>query len=509
MISKKTGRVNLSRLAKDAVYIGTYPTRKIEEVLDFIKDHTKIAGSNPKWDSKAISIFLTLLFISLGIYFYAKNQAMPKEAALMLFIFTFACLLWITEAIPLFATSLLIIGLQVLLLANPGNWSAFGFEDKARQPDFKWYFQPLSEPIIYLFLGGFILAHACVKRGVDRTLATWVLRHFGKSPVQLIIGISAFTALFSMWMSNTATTAMMITLISPILIQMEHEKKFQKALLLSIPLSANIGGMGTPIGSPPNAIALGFLNNKGIGINFIDWMLIGIPICIIIMSIMIFLLIKFYPPKTSKLYIELESSELDPRKVFVMTIFALTVGLWMTEKVHGLPTSVVALIPVVVFSVTGLIKKADINNLEWNVLILIAGGIALGRGMSDTGLDLMVINYLPENKDVLIVALMVATLLLSSVISNTAASNLLIPIGISAAFSAGKVDDIYARELAFSIALAASLAMALPVSTPPNALTYSTGKLKSQDFMKVGILIGVIGLAVVFFLGMILFPLLT
>lgn len=509
MVTTKKRGTRFSRVVKDAIYIGSYPTRKIEEVLDFIKLHTKIAGSNPKWDSQAISVFLTLLFISLGIYFYAKGQAMSKEASLMLFIFTFACLLWITEAIPLFATSLLIIGLQVLLLANPGNWSNLGFENQADQPDFKHYFQPLAEPVIYLFLGGFILAHACVKRGVDQTLATWVLKHFGKSPLQLIIGISGFTALFSMWMSNTATTAMMITLISPILIQMENEKKFQKALILSIPLSANIGGMGTPIGSPPNAIALGFLNSKGIGIDFTDWMIIGIPICVLIMSVMLFTLVKLYPPKSSNLNIQLETSELDPRKVFVMTIFALTVGLWMTEKLHGLPTSVVALIPVVVFSVTGLIKKNDFNSLEWNVLILIAGGIALGRGMSDTGLDRMIIDFLPENKEILLVSLMVATLLLSTVISNTAASNLLIPIGISAAFTTGVSDTIYARELAFSIALAASLAMALPVSTPPNALAYSTGMIRSQDYLKAGAIIGFFGLLIVYLIGKILFPIVS
>ncbi|MFN4298676.1 MAG: SLC13 family permease [Thermaurantimonas sp.] len=509
MTSEKKSRLKFSNVVKDAIYIGTYPTRKIEEVLDYIKTHTKIAGTNPKWDSHAISVFLTLLFLSLGVYFYAKHQNIPKEASLMIFIFVFACLLWITEAIPLFATSLLIIGLQVLLLANPGNWPNLGFENPENQQDFKHYFQPLAEPVIYLFLGGFILAQACVKRGVDQTLATWMIRYFGSTPIQLIIGIMVFTALFSMWMSNTATTAMMLTLLGPILSQMSDEKKFQKALILSVPFAANIGGMGTPIGSPPNAIALGFLQNKGLNIGFTDWMLIAIPICIVLLAFTVFLLITIFPPKSKKLSLSIETADLDPKKVFVMSIFSITVLLWMTEKIHGLPTSVVALLPAVVFSVTGLIKKNDINSLEWNVLILIAGGIALGRGMSDTGLDRMVLQFLPENRNILLASLMAATLLLSTVISNTAAANLLIPIGISAAFAFGQSDVVFAKELAFSIALSASLAMALPVSTPPNALAYASGMLKSQDFIKLGIIIGFIGLLTVYLLSIFLFPILS
>lgn len=500
MINRKNNQT-LSRLVKGAIFVGTYPTRKLEDVLEFIKIHTKIAGQNPRWNSRAVSIFLSLLIVSLGVYYYAKSTSMPREASLMVFIFVFACLLWVSEAIPLFATSLLIIGLQVLLLANPGEWQMLGFENPELQPDFRHYFQPLAEPVIYLFLGGFILAHACVKRGVDQTLATWVLKYFGKSPSMLMLGVSGFTALFSMWMSNTATTAMMITLIGPIMAQIKDEKKYKIGLLLAIPFSANIGGMGTPIGSPPNAIALGFLQNKGIGIGFVEWMLIAVPIVIILIGAMLLFINWLYPPKIKRIFVELNPGDLDPKKVFVMFIFTLTVGLWITEKLHGLPTSVVALIPAVVFSVTGLITKSDINGLEWNVLILIAGGIALGRGMTDTGLDRMVIGFLPNDIHVLLSAIMLFTLLLSTVISNTAAANLVIPIGISAAYSDGFADVLLAREIAFFAAMSASLAMALPVSTPPNALAYSTGLIQSKEFVKTGIFIGFVGIILVYVIG--------
>ena len=173
-----------------------------------------------------------------------------------------------------------------------------------------------------------------------------------------------------------------------------------------------------------------------------------------------------------------------------MVIFAVTIGLWLTDQVHGLPTSVVALVPVVGFTTTGIIRRSDINSLEWHILILIAGGIALGVGMKMTGLDQIIVDLIPQNSMIIFPLLIVVTILLSTFMSNTAASNLLIPLGIS--FATGLGSSQLSLEIGVGVAFAASMAMALPISTPPNAIAYSKGVLGSKDFTKAGLIIGLI-----------------
>jgi sodium-dependent dicarboxylate transporter 2/3/5 len=425
----------------------------------------------------------------------SQHSNLPKEALVMAGVFMLATWLWLTEAVPLFATSILIIGLQVLLLGNPGGWSFLGYES-GLGPDYTHFLTPLADPVIVLFFGGFILAIATVKEGVDKALAGEILTIFGKNSTLLLFSIMGITAVFSMWMSNTATTAMMITLAMPLVARFKPGNPFRRGLLLSIPFAANIGGMGTPISSPPNAVAVSFLKNSGIEISFFKWFVLAFPIWLILLALVFLFILKTYRSNEEPLAIKPERPGIDKRGWFVISIFALTVLLWLSDQFHGLPSAVVALIPPIVFTTTGLVKTRDLQKLDWHILLLIAGGIALGSGIQSTGLDTYILDLIPSESTYIFVLVLLSTMLLSSFISNTASANLLIPLALALSYS---IDSYNATSLVMGVALAASCSMILPVSTPPNAMAYAKGELKASDFMKGGLLAAGCGLLLMIF----------
>jgi sodium-dependent dicarboxylate transporter 2/3/5 len=424
---------------------------------------------------------------------------MPREAAFMAGIFVLAALLWMTGALPLFATALLVVGLQLVLLANPGGWPLLGFES-GPSPGYAAIVAAAADPVLLLFFGGFLLAQAAVKEGVDRSMSVLLLRPFGDRPLAALTGVMAVTALFSMFMSNTATTAMMLALVAPMLARMGPAEPFRRAIVLAVPFAANIGGMGTPIGSPPNAVAVGQLQQAGIPLRFLDWMLVAVPVMAACLALAGWLLWHFHRPRDPTLRITIAAGTVGARGWLVVVVFALTVLLWLTDSWHGLPAAVVALLPAVVLTATRTLTAEDLQRIDWSVLILIAGGISLGAGMTMTGLDRIVVGWLPLGPGHavlwLVAVLAVATLLFSTFMSNTAAANLLLPIGLSATLALGGRGAL--PEVAMSIALAASLAMSLPISTPPNAMASSTRAFETRDMALAGAIIGVLGtLAVV------------
>lgn len=450
-----------------------------------------------RFRSKIRLRFILLTFLSAGLAAVLGklllDMGLPRQASFMAAIFALATLLWVTEALPLFATALLAISLEIILISNPGEWEWIG-SIAQDNPDYRVFLSPLSDPIIILFLGGFILAQAAVKEGIDKALASNILKIFGSQPRTVMLGLMVITCMFSMWMSNTATTAMMITLTVPLMAQIPEGDPFGKALVLCIPFAANVGGLGTPIASPPNAVAVAFLKNEGIDINFLSWMSVAVPLVILLLIISWLLIWNLYKPK-SDLKLKSSKHKIDARGVYVMAIFIVTIVMWLSDGWHGLPSAIVALIPTLAFTTTGIIRRSDINALEWHILILIAGGIALGKGLKITGLDLIIIDLIPQNDFIIFPALIIASLLLSTFMSNTAAANLLIPLGVS--FATGLSNDGLALELGIGIAFAASCAMSLPISTPPNAIAYAKGHLISRDFAKSGIAIGVIALGLI------------
>jgi sodium-dependent dicarboxylate transporter 2/3/5 len=446
----------------------------------------------PKW----LRLVGALILAAVAAALLREMAGATREAAWMGAIFVLAATLWVTEALPLFATSLLVIGLQIVLLANPGGWSGLGFE-AGTSPSYRDILSTAADPVLVLFFGGFVLARAAVKEGVDRAMSELLLRPFGSEPRWVLLGVMLVTLLFGMWMSNTATTAMMLALVTPMVAALPPGEPFRKALVLAVPFTANISGMGTPIASPPNAVAIGFLQQSGHGVAFLDWILMAAPLTLGLTLFAWFVLGKFYAPITAGLRIVHAPEALSRRGWLVVGVFVVTVLLWMSDQWHGLPPAVVALLPAVVFTATSIFDRVDLGKIEWNVLILIAGGISLGTGMQLTGLDRVVVQWLPvsgDNPEALLAILVLATLVVGTFMSNTAAANLFLPIGLSSAAGAGGLHPVH---IAVSIALVASMGMALPVSTPPNAMAYARNEFTTRDMLRVSLGISIAGAAAI------------
>ena len=301
---------------------------------------------------------------------------------------------------------------------------------------------------------------------------------------------------FSMFMSNTATTATLMAVVIPVIATLAPEDRLRIGLALSIPVAANIGGIGTPVGTPPNAIAVGSLAEAGISISFVQWMAIAVPVMVVLLVIAWYLLTRLFPAREKSLRLTIDATfdSSRPAKVFYAT-FAITVALWMTEPLHGISSYIVGFLPVVILLATRVFSARDLQSVQWHVLWLVAGGIALGLGVNASGLDAWLVGLVTWEsigQALLVLALALVALLLSTFISNSAAANLLIPVGLSLALS----DSVAVNPAlaAFFIAIGASLAMALPVSTPPNAIAYSTGAVTTRDLAITGAIIGVTGL---------------
>ncbi len=284
------------------------------------------------------------LAFSLGVAYLPKWPDMSPGANAALFILLFAASLWVTEAIPAFAVALLIIGLEIALLGKPDGIFA--------QSDHDWemFIEPWASPLIWLFLGGLVLAHGAQKTGLDRWVATRVATALGTRPGAVLFATMGVTFLFSMFMSNTATAAMMVAVIMPVVGALRGDQ-FRKALLLGVPFAANIGGMGTIIGTPPNAIAVGMLEGRQ-PIHFAQWMVVGMPPAMVLALVAGVYLLLRYP--SEQRHLDLSAIVGGPpvgsilplwQRAVVMGVFILTVSLWLTDSLHGIPTYVVSFIP--------------------------------------------------------------------------------------------------------------------------------------------------------------------
>lgn len=452
------------------------------------------------------TIALLVLWLLPSTAFGINDLSVVEQRVIA--IFAFAAIMWITEAIPIWATSVLIIVIMLLSVSTSSIWFLIP-TDTATQTageliKYKDLMATFADPIIMLFLGGFVLAIAAKKCDLDANLARVLLKPFGTKSHFVLLGFIVITALFSMFMSNTATAAMMVTILAPILKATDDCNGSGKVgLALAIPIAANIGGIGTPVGTPPNAIALKYLNDpEGLNMNigFGEWMMVMVPFVIILLLISWFLLLKMFPFNEKNIVIKIEGEmRKDKDAIIVYVVFAVTVLLWMLDKVTGVNANVVALIPVAVLTMTGIIKRNDLKEIPWDVLWLVAGGFALGVGMDKTGLAEHLVKAIPFETwptMVTIIGSGILCLLMSTFISNTATAALLVPILAAVGAGIGASLDAFGgiTSLLVGIALCASLAMALPISTPPNALAHSTGLVKQSDMAKVGVIIGVIGI---------------
>ena len=465
-----------------------------------------------------IVLIITILLWALPVStFGIEGLTVVQQRVIALFVF--AALMWICEIIPNWTTSLLVILIALLTVSNKG----IGFLCDPQYGTLVPYgriMSSMADPVVMLFLGGFVLAIMAEKYGLDVTIARALLKVFGTKPEIVLLGFLAMIAIFSMFMSNTATAAMMLALLTPVLSKLPADDKGKIGLALSIPVAANLGGIGTPIGTPPNATAKGALEQAGLDIAFPDWCLHMIPYVLIMILIAWFLLRLFFPFKTKKLVLEIpENTRKKDWKLSVVWItFIGTILLWATESLTKINSNIVAWVPLGVFTATGLFGKEEIKEINWNVLWLVAGGFCLGYLMQDTGLAKVLINAIPFGSMSVVLVMIVAGVVcyfLSNFISNSATAALLIPILM--VIASGMADPEAAnnaqflaiggtRAMTVFVALCASIAMLFPISTPPNAIASATGMVSTKDMTKVGIVIGVIGFVLGYFWLTKLFP---
>lgn len=451
-------------------------------------------------------IFIYLLCFGLPLacvlvppeYIPLDNLTVIEQRIIAIFFMAAFC--WILEPIPIHATSILIILLELILVSDSSwRWIKGEEEMLLGHQDIMAAF---ASPIIMLFLGGFFLAKAATKFRLDTNLARILLRPFGSQPKWVMLGLMTITAFFSMFMSNTATTAMMLSILVPILAVLPDSDKGRTGLALSIPLAANIGGIGTPIGTPPNAIALKYLSGED-AIGFGSWMSFGVPLALGLLLISWILLLKIFPFKTEKISLNIKGRFLKNRKAWIVYVtFLLTIVLWLTDFLHGMNAYTVAILPVAIFLATDIINKEDMKKLSWDILWLVSGGIALGHGLDQSGLAQHIVLSIPfEGMSILsiIAGSAFLAMIMANFMSNTATANLLLPIIAALAVALPGINQIGgATTIILAVALSASLGMALPISTPPNALAHATGEIRTPQMAQMGILVGVIGIGLVF-----------
>lgn len=422
-------------------------------------------------------------------------------------IFLLAALCWVLEPIPIYATSVLIIVLELLMLSDKGLIFFRLAQDDPQFGELLKYNEIMAtfaSPIIMLFLGGFFLAMAATKYRLDVNLARVLLKPFGRDPKYVMLGLMLITAIFSMFMSNTATTAMMLSILTPVIAVFGPKDPGRVAFALCIPVAANIGGIGTPIGTPPNAIALKYLVGENY-ISFGEWMAFGVPFVIVMMALAWFLINHLYSAEQKTIDLDIKGKFLKtPKAIVVYITFGLTILLWLMGSSHGMNSYTVALIPVAVFSLTGIINKEDLKKISWDVLWLVSGGIALGLALDKTGLAREVVHSIPFDEYSPYVVLFGAAflcLLMANFMSHTATANLLMPIMAALGASMTSLAPLGGEvTLILVVTFAASLGMSLPISTPPNALAHATGNVQSNQMARVGVVLGVVGVALSFVL---------
>ena len=437
---------------------------------------------------KPAAIFFSLLVSAVLITLLLREPGFSDSQVYVMFLMFFAIGLWVTEVIPPFSVSLLIIAFLVFALGNPHL--------NTHPEPVDEYVNTFSGSIIWLLLGGFFLASSMTKTGLDVALFRFTLRISGNNPKSLLLGLMVTTMVASMVMSNTATTAVVIAAITPLLNSLDRKSGVAKAFLLGVPVAASTGGMATIIGSPPNAIAAGFLETMGIKIDFLAWMVYGLPLAVVLTGIgysaMVFFFLRGAGPVSMAFLEDHERPvgiQVRRQRRIVVAVMITTVLLWLTTGFHGLRVASISAVPLVILTLTGIMSGKDVRGLPWDTLLLVAGGLSLGLALQSTGLLSHYANKMagfelgPIGYAFILGFL---TMMLSNIMSHTATSTILIPLGMALA-------GTFRLEITLIVALASSTALLLPVSTPPNAIAFSTGLIEQKDFRAGGFAIGLSG----------------
>jgi sodium-dependent dicarboxylate transporter 2/3/5 len=289
---------------------------------------------------------------------------------------------------------------------------------------------------------------------------------------------------------------MMLAIVSPVVMKLPKDEKFHRALILGVAFGANIGGLGTPIGSPPNAIAYGALNAAGFSVTFLQWMMVAVPLEIILLLIVTGILYSAFRPSRTLVIEKIEVlQDMTPRGWMTVITLICTIGLWLTSGWHGIQPGAVALLATAAMSAMAVLDRHDVDSIDWNILILMWGGLSLSVAMRESGLSDLIasvpVEALPARGWVIALLVTVVAVTMSTFMSNTATASILIPMALA-------VSNMENREqYAMLAALACSLAMSMPVSTPPNAMAYATGRVPIIAMLRLGSTITLIALAIV------------
>ncbi len=417
-------------------------------------------------------------------------------------------ILWFTEGISLVATSVLIPVLIVLTnIQSPQAALA-----------------PFFDPAVALIFGGFLIGRALSKYDLDKRLALMILSRSASSGSSLILTVMAVSAFLSMWISNTASAAIMIPIALAVISRIQSEEvrsKYGKVLVLGVAYAATVGGVATLVGSPPNPLAATYVKSfLGRDLSFISWIPYGLPVVFIMIPIIWqWLMFRFDLPKdieeirdlkevSENEYLKLGSMSMDQK--LVVLIFAGVVALWLTERVpdvvagligwsgHGISSSIVALLGGLALLILRLLDEKDVSSeISWSSLLILGSGIVLGGAIIDTGLSTYIAHQLGGLGTLpgiaVIVIIGVVAVLVTMVASNTGAAVILIPIAIPLATELG-IDPIL---ITMVIAIAVSMDFALPTGTPPSTIAYSTGKVELREMVSTGLVVDLIAILVV------------
>tara|TARA_B100001094_G_scaffold297418_1_gene320488 strand:- start:4497 stop:5891 length:1395 start_codon:yes stop_codon:yes gene_type:complete len=433
------------------------------------------------------------LFAILGLFFLELNYLpFTKPINQGLALLSLVSVLWFTEIIHLSITALLIPIAAVYLGI---------FDTKVAMSSF-------SHPVIYLFFGGFVVAAAINSQGIDKILAHKLLifakGHLGRALVLLFV----ITAFLSMWISNIATTTIMLPLVLGLLSQLDDKqnKNIYVFALLGIAYSANIGGLGTVVGCAPNAIAASY-----VGITFFEWMKFGIPTVLLMMPIMVgslYLLLK--PNLNLQCKVQSFETQITPQAKLTIAIFIITALCWINSKTIAdffgsvkYFDSVIGLSAAVILVIFGLVDWNKIQRgTDWGVLILFGGGITLSQVLKITGTSQFLAQEISEmlsniSPIFFVLAVIIFVIGLTQFTSNTASATLLVPIFVALADSF----NLSPTVISAIVGMAASFAFMLPVATPPNAIVYGTGYIEQSQMIRIGIFVNIAGIAVLFVLA--------
>ncbi|MGY5871367.1 MAG: SLC13 family permease [Candidatus Thorarchaeota archaeon] len=442
-----------------------------------------------------------------GQIFTIEYQPLVNSQAAVMILGVVA-ILWFTEGISLVATSMLIPVLIVLTNIRPPSEAL----------------APFFDPAVALIFGGFLIGRALTKYELDKRLALLILSRTKGSGGSLILTVMAVTAFLSMWISNTASAAIMIPIALAVISRIRDtdiRSKYGKALVLGVAYAATLGGVASLVGSPPNPLAASYINSfLGVEFSFMSWIPFGLPVVLIMLPITWqWIVYRFKIPKeieemedlkeiSRKEYLRL--GPMSTNQKLVVLIFASVVILWFTEKLpdfissvigwsgHGISSSVVALIGGVSLMILRLLDEKDVSShISWSSLLILGSGIALGGAMIDTGLSAFIaqqmggLGIFPTFLVVIIIG--IVAVLVTMVASNTGAAVILIPVAIPLAVGLG-IDPLL---ITMVIAIAVSMDFALPTGTPPSTIAYSTGKIEMREMVTTGLVVDLIAILVV------------